>query len=211
MKRITYASRALGLLCLLLTSACSAERPLLDYDEARDAFWGILYADGGKTLYCGENFGTRHPKSINIEHVFPMGWVMNELKCGDRKQCRRESNRFNRIEADLHNLFPANKKLNRDRSSYKFGEVKGESRDFGRCDFEVDRRKRIAEPAEAVRGDVARAMLYMSERYDIPLFNRQRRLMETWHRQDPPDAEEKRRNDVIERIQGNRNPYIDQS
>jgi len=31
-----------------------------------------------------------------------------------------------------------------------------------------------------------------------------------WHKQDPPDAWEKRRNDRIEEIQGNRNPFIGQ-
>jgi len=30
-----------------------------------------------------------------------------------------------------------------------------------------------------------------------------------WNRQDPPDAAERRRNDLIETFQGNRNPYID--
>lgn len=199
-----------GLLLLCLTASCSAERPLLNYYEARDVFWRELYADGGKTLYCTETFGTHHSKNINIEHIFPMGWVMNELQCGDRKTCRRNSNRFNLIEADLHNLYPSNKKINRDRSSYAFGEVKGEKRAFGRCDFEVDRKRRLAEPAEQVRGDVARAMLYMSDRYAIPLFKRQRVLMEKWHKADPADAEEKRRNNVIEMIQGNRNPYIDE-
>ena len=30
-----------------------------------------------------------------------------------------------------------------------------------------------------------------------------------WNRQDPPDAAERRRNDMVEAFQGNRNPYID--
>jgi len=139
-----------------------------------------------------------------------MGWVMRKLKCGDRKSCRRNSTRFNLIEADLHNLYPARQKINRDRSSYAFGIIKGERREYGKCDFEVDRKKRRVEPREKVRGDIARAVLYMSEKHGIELFKRQRKLMLEWNRIDPPDAEEKRRNNVIERLQGNRNPYIDE-
>ena len=30
-----------------------------------------------------------------------------------------------------------------------------------------------------------------------------------WHKQDPVDREERRRNNLIEEYQGNRNPYID--
>ena len=30
-----------------------------------------------------------------------------------------------------------------------------------------------------------------------------------WHRADPPDAEERRRNDVIADLRGRRNPFID--
>lgn len=197
------------LMLLGLTTACEAERPIENYDAARHLFWSEIYASGGETLYCGEQFGSGHDRNINIEHVMPMGWVMNELKCGDRKRCRLNSARFNLIEADLHNLYPANKRVNRDRSSYAFGEIRGERREFGRCDFEVDRKRRIAEPREKVRGDIARAMLYMSDRHGIKLFRRQRDLMEQWHRLDPPDADEKRRNDTIERLQGNRNPWID--
>ena len=139
-----------------------------------------------------------------------MGWVMRELKCGDRKTCRRTSRRFNYIEADLHNLYPSRATINKDRSSYAFAEIKGERRKYGKCDFEVDRKKRRAEPREKVRGDIARSVLYMSEKHNIELFKRQRDLMLKWHRNDPPDEDEKRRNNRIYSIQGSRNSYIDE-
>ncbi|MBX2851779.1 MAG: endonuclease [Phycisphaeraceae bacterium] len=30
-----------------------------------------------------------------------------------------------------------------------------------------------------------------------------------WHEQDPPDDAERRRNDIVEQLQGNRNPFVD--
>ncbi len=34
--------------------------------------------------------------------------------------------------------------------------------------------------------------------------------LRTWHFEDPPDEWEEKRNDLIEVVQGNRNPFIDQ-
>ncbi|MFK0257837.1 endonuclease I family protein [Streptomyces sp. NPDC090445] len=83
------------------------------------------------------------------------------------------------------------------------------------------------EPRNAVKGDVARMLLYMAVRYDggdgfadlemndrvnngsAPSFGRISMLKE-WNRLDPPDAFEKRRNEVIyNTYQHNRNPFID--
>lgn len=183
-----------------------------DYEEARRLFWGELYTKGGRTLYCGQNFGAgyEHRKGINIEHVFPMGWVKNELDCGTRKQCRATSERFNRIEADLHNLYPSRVDVNDARSAFRFGEVAGEKRAFGDCDFESDDRKRVAEPRPASRGEIARSMLYMKEEYGLTIFRKSGELLLKWHFQDQPSKREKWRNDRIEQIQGTRNMFIDE-
>ena len=181
-----------------------------DYETARSLFWSRIYPEGGETLYCGKKFGSKKGKQINVEHVFPMGWVTRSVKCGTRWQCRRRSPEFNRIEADMHNLFPSLERINDARGAFRYGMVRGESRKFGAdCDFEVDYRRRSVEPRSAVRGDIARAMFYMKETYDLEIFSKLGKLLMEWHLADPPDAEEKRRNDRIERIQGNRNPFID--
>jgi len=88
--------------------------------------------------------------------------------------------------------------------------VKGEKRHYGVCDFEVDRKRRLVEPRPQVRGDIARAMFYMAETYGFTIFKRQGKLLTRWHKEDPPDANERRRNTAIEDLQGTRNPYIDQ-
>jgi len=109
----------------------------------------------------------------------------------------------------MHNLYPAQADINKARGSQAYGMVLGEPRRFGRCDFEVDLQKRHVEPQPAVRGNIARAMFYMHATYKLKLFSRQAVLLKQWHREDPPDQEELRRNQVIERIQGRRNPFID--
>ena len=110
----------------------------------------------------------------------------------------------------MHNLYPARADVNQERGSMAFGIVRGEKRRYGKCDFEIDHGARIVEPRPEARGKIARAMLYMAEEYRLKIFPRQRRLLRRWHRAHPPDAEEKRRNDAIGRLQGNRNPYIDE-
>lgn len=86
------------------------------------------------------------------------------------------------------------------------------------------------EPPEAVKGDVARSLFYMAVRYqggtngEPALFltdattqlNTTTNLMArlttllAWHRADPVDAAERRRNDLVyQHYQRNRNPFVD--
>lgn len=187
----------------------SGQTRIEDYEQARKLFWRHLYNEGGETLYCAVPLSAGYNKGVNIEHVFPMGWVTNALKCGRRKQCRRTSERFNQIEADLHNLYPARTEVNDARGAMRFGEIPGERRWDGECDFEVDERQRVVEPRPEVRGEIARAMFYMRDAYDLLIFDKQGALLQQWHRRDPVSAHERQRNDVIEKIQGTRNKYID--
>ena len=109
----------------------------------------------------------------------------------------------------MHNLYPSIATINKARSSFPFAEIAGEKRDFGRCDFEFHARQRAVEPRPASRGNIARAMLYMHETYGLTLFKRQGELMKKWNREDPPDKEERRRNNLIAKYQGTRNRFID--
>ena len=178
------------------------------YREIRPLFWSKLYPRGGTTLYCGKRFSSRHGKKINIEHVFPMSWVTKTLHCGDRKKCRRTSRRFNQIEADMHNMYPALAKVNKTRSAMAYDLVKGETYYYKGCDFEVDFHKRKVEPSPSARGKIARAMLYMADAYNLKLFSKQKKLLLKWHHANPPTREEKQRNRRIEEIQGKANRYI---
>lgn len=197
---------------LSLTACLEGVAAIKNYREAKVVFWESVYPNG-YTVYCNKKFTSFWREDINVEHVFPMAWVKNALQCGTRGECRSNSRLFNKIEGDLHNLYPAISKLNYERQSYRFGEIKGEKRRYGeQCDFEIDKRKRVAEPREAVRGDLARSLLYMEYQYQdvgLKLFNKQAALMLKWHDKDKPSKEELKRNDRIEKLQGNRNPFID--
>ena len=180
-----------------------------DYRAALSLMWGDLYRDGGETLYCEQQFGKKKGRKINVEHVMPMSWVAYSMKCGRRDECRAKSERFNRAEADLHNMWPSRLDVNKARRSYPFAVIKGESRPFRGCDFELDERARVAEPRPLARGEIARSMFYMSEAYDVPIRSRLGKLLKRWHLDDPVSEEERRRNDRIEKLQGTRNPFID--
>lgn len=196
-------------ICCLPFVVMADQTRIKDYEEARQLFWSVLYRDGGETLYCGYTFTRNGRRGVNIEHVFPMSWATRTLNCGRRKQCRAENSRFNRLEADLHNLFPARRNINDARGSFRFGTISGEKRQFGKCDFEVDKRQRVVEPHPSSRGEIARAMFYMRDEYGLKIFRKLGQTLKRWHLQDPPSPEEKRRNDIIEQLQGTRNDYID--
>lgn len=83
------------------------------------------------------------------------------------------------------------------------------------------------EPRDAVKGDVARMILYMAVRYEgddgrpdlepndsvnngATRFHGRVSVLKAWNDEDPPDAFEERRNNLIhDDYQGNRNPFID--
>jgi len=215
------SSLVIFIACLLI-AACDVQNvvqvkaasEIKNYEDARKLFWKSVYAGQVKSLYCGESFNSNERRGFNVEHVFPMSWAVNGLNCGTRKQCRTRSDEFNLIEADMHNLYPSRSDVNQRRSSYRFGIIKGEARKFGKqCDFEVDDRARTAEPKPSVRGNVARAMFYMADRYKqqgLVIFKNQATMLYKWHKADLPDEAERQRNDRIERLQGNRNPFIDE-
>jgi len=126
-----------------------------------------------------------------------------------RACCSKVDKTFQKIEADLHNLTPAVGELNGDRSNLPYGIVKGEPREYGKCNFEIGGTPKVTEPRDEVRGDAARIWLYMSDNYGTTLTDSKRQMFEAWSRDDPPDSWEKLRNRRIEAAQGNRNEYVE--
>ena len=109
------------------------------------------------------------------------------------------------MEADMYNLFPAIGEVNGLRSNYPMNIIKGEDREFGKCDVEIRRRR--VEPREEVRGEIARTYMYMDSVYPGKgiISKKNRSMFEEWNRSDPVDEWECERAKKIEKIQGNRN------
>lgn len=177
-------------------------------EKAQQLFWKQLYPGPSYTLYCGERFNGKND-DLAIEHVYPIEWIAEFLGCGSIDQCRSESKRFNRIEADLHNYYPVLMMIRRVRSDFKYGEVAGEFREFFECDFEHDVRTSTIEPREIARGNIARSLFYMHREYGLPVDQQTMEMLLIWHEKDPPSNDEKRRNNIISKIQGTRNSFID--
>jgi endonuclease I len=124
---------------------------------------------------------------------------------------------------DLHHLRPEDVTVNSARGNLDFDE--GGTQNAEAPGNYAD--SNSWEPRDAVKGDVARMIFYMSVRYEggdgfadlevndvagngsAPRHGRLSVLLR-WNAEDPPDAFEMRRNDVIfETYQHNRNPFVD--
>jgi deoxyribonuclease-1 len=176
-----------------ITSVAAADQfKIAFFQDAEKLFWEEVYPNGGWTLYCGERF--ENHRNVVIDEIYAKEWAMRHLQCQSLEQCRTENAKFSRIEADLHNMYPALDNVAKARADYPFGPIAGEFRDFFECNFEYDARDHVAEPRAVAQGNIARAILA--------------RVLE-WNRDDPPSKDEIRRNDIIEKLQGTRNPFID--
>lgn len=207
--------------CLLLVIsyfilACTpvyGDAPVPDFDRiVSQIFWSELYPFGGWTLYCGYRFEhdrkIKGAKSVTIEHIYPTSEMIKQLHCGSRMQCLDSGNKlYARMEADMHNMYPVWSDLVTYRNGSRFGNIDGEHWRFEDCDIEWQ--GGVLEPRPVARGNIARAMMYMHERYGLKLEPEMLKLMVQWSSEDPPSNQEVERNRQIEAMQGNRNPFID--
>lgn len=122
---------------------------------------------------------------------------------------------------DVHHLRPTDVQVNSSRGNLDFDN--GGS-PINNCD-ECKRASNSFEPPNRVKGDVARILFYMATRYeqgdkvDLELneklgngsqpYHGKLSTLLKWHEQDPVDEFERNRNNIIQKWQGNRNPFID--
>ncbi|MCR5085555.1 MAG: endonuclease [Succinivibrionaceae bacterium] len=147
---------------------------------------------------------------VEAEHIMPVYAFSRERPCwqeGRRQYCSAHDREFQAMEGDLHNLYPSVGEVNKERGSYPFGDLAG-GVGLGSCPIIVDHRRRLVDPPAFARGIIARAYLYMGERYGVRMSRRERRLMERWDSQYAPTDDECLRNELIERAQGNDNPFV---
>ncbi len=161
------------------------------------------------TVYARKSVSKADEDEWNREHVLPQSYG---AKGGDYAR------------SDLHNLFPSIIEINDLRGNLPFDESDDGSRTpkgAKLCSYDND----SWEPPDEVKGDLARAIFYMDVRYDgsdspedisvaeepAPEDGKFAKLstLLQWHTQDPVSEEERKRNNQVFSIQGNRNPFID--
>lgn len=132
---------------------------------------------------------------------------------------------------DQHHLFPTNQdNVNAVRSNRPMGEVITQSGSYLSAKWGMDANNNfVFEPRAQHKGDFARAIMYMCTAYNgqasatgtpqnwklkNPIsgtinYGQDQNVLKKWHFQDLPDAYEIARNDFLDSLQGNRNPFID--
>lgn len=216
---------ASALAAIAVLPAYGDQTVIFDYDTARDRFfWPQLYAGGGSTAYCNHAFGdeqelwragstrARSGELLSVEHAYPADWTAEALDCPNRKECSLP--RYGHADADLHNLWPALRRINSSRGELPFGEIPGEQsrrfEDLPCCDYERSSGSdAVVEPRNARKAELARSILYMNREYGLPVDPRMMRTMREWQCRDAPSRHERYRNDVIDAIQHTRNPFIE--
>ena len=118
------------------------------------------------------------------------------------------SEEYRRMQADMYNLYPAIGEVNARRSNNPMAIIKGEAREYGKCDIEIKSKK--VEPRESIRGDIARTYMYMDSVYYGRgiISEKNRKLFEAWDNSDPVDEWECERARRIETIQDNINEIV---
>lgn len=197
-----------------------------EYDESRKYMYGTadnVIVDGKRgiievysqtfvpgTSDQGEDYpekgdqngdGWTDKTGINAEHVWPQSFFNKKLP----------------MKSDLHHLMPTFVHPNAMRGHLPFGEVDGKGEYSNEAGAKLG--QGMFEPPDAAKGKVARALFYFYTRYyDVHIwsgdFNSRfwddkLELFLKWNRDHPPDENERRRNDLVQKFQGNRNPFID--
>ena len=186
------------------TVYCSC--PIEFSGSAKKPKWSVDLGPCGYEARKNKNRARR----IEVEHIMPAWEFGHQMKCwqeGGREQCGKVA-QFKKMEGDLHNLFPSVGEVNGDRGNFQFTDMGAKPTKYGKCPMVVDFKLKLAQPPKEARGLIARAYLYMAQKYKIRLAAQQRRLYEAWDRQYPVTKWECRRNELIAAAQGNDNPFV---
>ncbi len=181
---------------------------MIPFFEARDT---TLNRRVITCIYSGENLIYTEPfdftaNGYSREHTYCHSWMPT-----NPAQSLPEY-------SDFHHLFPSNlNSANILRSNKPLGEVVNPTSSFLACQLGTDiNGQTVFEPRDEHKGDAARAIMYQAICYNsidgnnwaLPS-SQDQMILKNWHFQDPPDSWEIARNDFIDSLQGNRNPFID--
>ena len=185
------------------------------YSQARDELFSeIDDVDGDdkvEDLFTGESRGpitdrkNAYEKGFNTEHTWPQSQGATGI-----------------AQSDLHHLRASDVKTNEVRGHMPYGDVVRTEWTTGsgaaQAKMGVDALgTEVFEPHAAVKGDIARGLLYFytryamsqTQRFSLEAFEHEVPTLLKWSAADPVDDAERLRNDAVQRVQGNRNPFID--
>ena len=171
------------------------------------------YRDGSGNYSQYENGNGTQSNSWNREHVWPKSHGFPD----------EDDNAY----TDVHNLKPCDRSVNSSRGTKDFDFGGSQHNEAADCLTDND----SWEPADYIKGDIARILFYMVIRYDPgydhnnnsfdlelvnyttpnnndPILGKLSSLIQ-WHIDDPVDDFERNRNEIIFGFQQNRNPFID--
>jgi deoxyribonuclease-1 len=196
----------------------SQNQVVLGYDGARKIMFGKIFLKNDSSgyyindVYCQKRFGSNagvapgkipEGTKINCEHTWPQskftGAYPNEMQ-----------------KSDLHHLFPTDSRANSIRGNINFTEVGHDTGVLDETNCGVSKFGSSTqssddgfEPPLAQKGNTARAIFYFSVRYKMPIPRNEEEVLRRWNDLDPVDQEEMDRNNTIQSVQGNRNPFVD--
>jgi endonuclease I/subtilisin-like proprotein convertase family protein len=176
----------------------SSGKHVVSYSEARKQIFTNVDVNNGKVrdVYTHREInGGKIPNSsdMNVEHT----WPQSKGATGVAK-------------SDLHHLFPTDSKANSTRSSFPFGKVQNvqwSSPSGAKFGTDAQGRK-VFEPPDEHKGNVARAMFYFSAEYNKRIPAEEEAVLREWNKLDGVDAAELERNRRIAAVQGNENQFV---
>jgi deoxyribonuclease-1 len=191
-----------------LPTLANGQNQLSDPKAAVQLFWSQLYGQGGTTLYCGKTFSEENGQ-LKASPIYSSKQLKGALRCVTDRQCGIMNPRYVYMASDLHNLYPVLTRVELVRRNAQFGVLDDSvPSKFSDIDCDMKTSFHLVEPRDEAKGNVARAIFYMHVEYDLPIVG-QVQMYKKWHQMDPPDAEERARNDKIASLQGTRNRFID--
>ena len=144
--------------------------------------------------------GINDSEGMNVEHLWPQSYFEKRLP----------------MKSDLHHLAASFKQPNGIRGRLPFGVAADGSEYHNKAGARSD--GRVFEPPDEAKGRVARALMYFFVRYyDGRIFsatgrefwNETTKVLLRWNQEHPVTEFERRRNNLVEAFQGNRNPFVD--
>ena len=128
-----------------------------------------------------------------------------------RSCAEQENEEFRYMYTDMYNLYPSIGAVNYLRANFNFTQFDNKvPNTFGSCSLKISKNK--AEPADEVKGLIARTYLYMRQtypRYSIgePMYG----VLKAWAKKYPVTEWECKRAYRIEKVQGNANKIVKQA